>query len=72
MDFSKWLNNEFLPDNPEYLWIREVSSKAVKQSIMDGEKAFRKFFRKQSGFPRFKKKNRSDVKAYFPKNNRTD
>ena len=72
MDFSKWLNNEFLPDNPEYLWIREVSSKAVKQSIMNGEKAFRKFFRKQSGFPRFKKKNRSDVKAYFPKNNRTD
>jgi len=72
MDFSKWLNNEFVPDNPEYLWIKEVSSKAVKQSIMDGEKAFRKFFRKQSGFPRFKKKNRSDVKAYFPKNNVTD
>ena len=72
MDFSKWLNNEFLPENPEYLWIREVSSKAVKQSIMNGEKAFRKFFRKQSGFPRFKKKNRSDVKAYFPRNNRTD
>jgi len=72
MDFSKWLNNEFVPENPEYLWIKEVSSKAVKQSIMDGEKAFRRFFRKQSGFPRFKKKNRSDVKAYFPKNNPTD
>ena len=72
MDFSKWLNNEFVPENPEYLWIKEVSSKAVKQSIMNGEKAFRKFFRKQSGFPRFKKKNRSDVKAYFPKNNPTD
>jgi len=72
MDFSKWLNNEFVPDNPEYLWIKEASSKAVKQSIMDGEKAFKKFFRKQSEFPRFKKKYRSDVKAYFPKNNPTD
>ena len=72
MDFSKWLNNEFVPENPEYLWIKEVSSKAVKQSIMNGEKAFKKFFRKQSGFPRFKKKSRSDVKAYFPKNNATD
>ena len=33
MDFSKWLNNEFIPDNPEYCWIKEVSSKSVKQSI---------------------------------------
>lgn len=72
MDFSKWLNNEYIPNNPEYNWIKDVSSKAVKQSIMNGEKAFKRFFKKQSGFPRFKKKKDQNVKAYFPKNNKTD
>ena len=48
MDFSKWMNNEFLPENPEYLWIKEVSSKAVKQSIMNGEKAFEKIRKPES------------------------
>ena len=67
MDFSKWLNNEFIPDNPEYCWIKEVSSKSVKQSIMNAEKAFKRFFKHQSKFPRFKKKNKSDVKMYFVK-----
>lgn len=71
-DFSKWLNNDFIPNHPEYQWIKEVSSKATKQSIMNGEKAFKKFFKKQSKFPRYKKKSKSDVKAYFPKNNATD
>ena len=70
--FSKWLNNDFIPNNQEYLWIKDVSSKAVKQSIMNGEKAFKKFFKKESKFPRFKKKNKSDVKVYLPKNNKTD
>lgn len=51
MEFSKWINNEFLPNNKDYSWIKEVSSKAVKQSIMNGEKAFKKFFKKESGFP---------------------
>src|SRR5574344_811117 len=31
-DFSKWLNNEFIPNNPEYSWIKETSSKSTKQS----------------------------------------
>jgi len=72
MNFSKWLNNEFIPNNPEYNWIKEVGSKAVKQSIMNGEKAFKKFFKGESKFPRFKKKRNNDVKVYFPKNNYTD
>jgi putative transposase len=42
-DFSKWLNNEYLPNNPEYQWIKEVSSKSVKQSIMNAERAFKNF-----------------------------
>ena len=67
MDFSKWLNNVFLKENPNYLWIKEVSSKSVKQSIMNADKSFKRFFKNQSKFPKFKKKNKSDVKMYFVK-----
>lgn len=67
MDFSKWLNNEFIPNNPEYSWIKEVSSKAVKQAIMNAEKAFKRFFKGKSKFPRFKKKKKQDIKMYFVK-----
>ena len=72
IDFSKWLNNEYIPNNQDMKWIKEVSSKATKQVIMNGDKAFRDFFKKAKGFPRFKKKKNQDVKAYFPKNNKTD
>ncbi len=39
---------------------------------MNAETAYKKFFKKQSGFTRFKKRNHQDVKAYFPKNNPGD
>lgn len=72
MDFSKWLNNEYVPNNQDKKWIKEVSSKATKQAIMNADKAFKDFFKKTKGFPKFKKKKNQDVKAYFPKNNKTD
>ncbi len=72
MDFSKWLNNEYIPNNEDKAWIKEVSSKATKQAIMNGEKAFKNFFHGKASFPKFKKKKNQDVKAYFPKNNKTD
>ena len=65
--FSIWLNNDYLPNNPDYMWIKDVSSKSVKQSIMNADNAFKRFFKHQSGFPKFKKKNKSDVKMYFVK-----
>ena len=71
-DFSLWLNNEYIPDNPDKTWIREVYSKAVKKSIEDGCTAFTRFFKHQSDFPKFKKKGKSDVKMYFVRNNPKD
>lgn len=70
--FSKWMNNTFLPEHPEYDWIKEVSSKAVKQSMRNGETAFKRFFEKKAEFPVLKKKRSCDVKAYFPKNSKTE
>ena len=70
--FSVWLNNEYIPDNPDKAWIKEVYSKAVKRSIEDGCTAFTRFFKHQSDFPKFKKKGKSDVKMYFVRNNPKD
>ena len=70
--FSLWLNNEYIPDNLDKTWIREVYSKAVKKSIEDGCTAFTRFFKHQSDFPKFKKKGKSDVKMYFVRNNPKD
>ena len=70
--FSVWLNNEYIPNNPDKVWIKEVSSKAVKKSIEDGCTAFIRFFKHQSAFPNFKKKGKSDVKMYFVRDNPKD
>jgi putative transposase len=70
--FSVWLNNEYLPLHPELSWIKEVSSKSVKKSIENACAAYTRFFKHQSGFPKFKKKSKSDVKMYFVKNNPKD
>ena len=71
-DFSRWLNNEYIPNNPEFSWIKEASSKSVKQSIMNAQRAFKNFFDKRTNFPKWKKKSNSDVKMYFVRNNSTD
>lgn len=70
--FSVWLNNDYLPNNPDKMWIKEVSTKSTKKAMEDGFKAFANFFKNKSKFPRFKKKGKSDVKMYFVKNNKTD
>ncbi|ASC03008.1 RNA-guided endonuclease InsQ/TnpB family protein [Fusobacterium polymorphum] len=71
-DFSKYLNNIYLPNNPDKKWIKEVSSKSVKQAMIYGEKAFKNFFKGLSAFPVFKKKGKNELGAYFVKNNKKD
>lgn len=70
--FNVWLNNEYLPSNPDKMWIKDVYTKAVAKSMDNACVAFTRFFMHKSKFPRFKKKNKSDVKMYFVKNNKTD
>lgn len=71
-DFSKYINNVYLPNNPDKQWIKEVSSKSVKQAMIYGEKAFKNFFKGLTNFPKFKKKGKNELGAYFVKNNKTD
>jgi len=71
-DFFKYINNIYLPNNPDKKWIKDVSSKSVKQAMIYGEKAFKRFFKGLSAFPVFKKKGKNELGAYFVKNNKTD
>ena len=71
-DFSKYINNVYLPNNPDKKWVKDVSSKSVKQAIIYGERAFKNFFKGLTSFPVFKKKGKNDLGAYFVKNNKTD
>ena len=71
-EFSKYINNVYLPNNPDKKWIKDVSSKSVKQAMIYGEKAFKNFFKGLSGFPVFKKKSKNELGAYFVKNGKKD
>ena len=71
-DFSKWLNNDYRKANPDKLWIWEVSSKAVKKSIMNADTAYRNYLKGNAGFPNFKKRNGRPVSMYLPRNNTGD
>ena len=71
-EFSKYINNIYLLNNPDKKWIKDVSSKSVKQAMFYGEKAFKNFFKGLSGFPVFKKKGKNELGAYFVRNHKTD
>ena len=70
-DFDKYINNE-VKVQEEYNWINSCGSKARKKAIQNAETSYKRFFKGQSRFPKFKKKNKSNVGLYFPKNNKTD
>ena len=71
-DFSKWLNNDYIKANPDKLWIWDVSSKAVKKSIMNADTAYRNYLKGKAGFPNFKRRNGRPVSMYLPRNNPKD
>ena len=54
--YSKRVNND--PNTPS--WLKEVPSKAVKQSLIYAERAFKDYFSKRNGKPKFKKKGTND------------
>lgn len=70
--FSVWLNNEYLPNHPDEMWIKEVSSKSVKQSIENACIAYVNFLKYKKGFPKYKKKGKNESAMYFVRNNPKD
>lgn len=55
-DYSKKVNND--PNTPT--WLKEVPSKAVKQALIYADRAFKDYFSKRRGKPKFKKKGLSE------------
>ncbi len=52
----------------ETAWLKEVNSQSLQQALLDLEEAYQKFFKKQTSYPRFKKKNGKNtfhVPQYF-------
>ena len=54
-NFSIWINNEYIPNNPEFSWINEVSGKSVKQSITNAQRASSQFFDKKTNIKKLRK-----------------
>ena len=54
--YSKRVNNN--PDTPS--WLKEVPSKAIKQALIYADRAFRDYFSKRNGKPKFKKKGKDE------------
>lgn len=57
-DFGKHITK--LKRLPEYQWLSDVSDKVARQACLDCDTAFKRFFKKLSGFPQFKKKGIRD------------
>lgn len=55
-DYSKMINND--PNRPD--WLKKSPSKAIKQAIMNGDKAIWDFLKGDKGEPNFKKKTKDN------------
>lgn len=53
-----------LKKTDEFSWLTNVSNNVAKQAVKDACNAYKRFFTKQSGFPRFKKKHRTAPSFY--------
>lgn len=60
-EHKKPLNNTPAQYKNEYKWLRDVDSQALSQSHQDLNAAFRNFFRKNSKYPKFKRKGTKDT-----------
>ena len=65
------LRKEFtkLRNDIEYFWLKEVSSEIPQQALKDLGESFKKFFRKESAYPKFKKKGKCEI-SFFHLNNK--
>ena len=63
-EFSKYVN-KLKKEDSEYTWLQGISSKAIQEAILSKEKAFKDFFNKKKGFPRFKSRKRMNKESYY-------
>ena len=61
-DVSKELTA--LKKDPNFIWLKDVSSVCLQQSLMNLDNAYQRFFKKQGGFPTFKKRSNRQSARY--------
>lgn len=68
---GKFMNHNFLrkeliklKETEEYDWLNQISSHMIEQSIKDCCEAYKKFFKKISGYPKFKSRKTSKSSFY--------
>ena len=50
--------------NPDFVWLKSVDSMALQEALRNLDKAFQNFFKKQSGYPKFKSKHSHNPVSY--------
>ena len=50
----------------KYSWLNEVSAQSLQMAIQQLDNAYKRFFRKQGGYPKFKSKHESIQSCSFP------
>lgn len=63
-DFSKYINH-LKKTNLDYYWIKQYSSKAIQDAMQQKEKAYKRFFKKNGGFPKFKSRRKMNKESFF-------
>ena len=63
-DFSKAFN-KLKKKSKKYNWIRKGTSKAIQDAIITEERAYKRFFKKNSGHPRFHARKMVTKESYF-------
>ena len=69
-DFYKRLNHQWQENNPAKLRMFKVSGKAVKQPLMNADRADRKFLTGRAGSPEYKRRNGRRKGVYLSRNNK--
>ena len=61
---SHFFHNE-LTKNPDFIWLREQNTKVLKQAINDMLTAYKNFFERHTGYPKFKSKHDNKQSCRF-------
>ena len=61
---SHFIHHELLKDD-NFVWLREQNTKVLKQAVIDMLSAYKNFFERHTGYPRFKKKKDNKQSCRF-------
>lgn len=61
---SHFIHNELLKDD-HYIWLREQNTKVLKQAVIDMLNAYKNFFERHTGYPKFKSKKDNKQSCRF-------